>query len=98
MHGQSGHRQAIPSRVLNDQRGVFGLWLTDFAAAVGVFMSGSWALDGTGYELVSIPLAVLLLVVLAPLRLSTRRKIVRDHFRYRLTPRRLVDPSKRNHT
>lgn len=88
-------RVITPSRILNDQRGVFGLWLTDFAAAICVFMGGSWLLDGTGYELVSLPLAALVLAILSPIRLSTRRKIIRDYVRYRLTPRRLYDPSKR---
>ncbi len=88
-------RTVTPSRILNDQRGVFGLWLTDFAAGVAVFMGGSWLLDGSGYELVSLPLAVLTLGILSPIRLSTRRKIIRDSIRWCLTPRRLYDPSKR---
>ena len=91
-----GIRQAVlPSRVLNDQRGVFGLGFSDFAAAICVFMGGSWLLDGTGFELVSLPLAALCLVILSPIRLSTRRKIIRDSVRWWLTPRRLYDPSKR---
>lgn len=88
-------RVVTPSRILNDQRGVFGLWLTDFAAGISVFMGGSWVLDGSGYELVSLPLAALVLVILSPIRLSTRRKIIRDYLRWRMTPRRLYDPSKR---
>ncbi len=88
-------RVVMPSRILNDQRGVFGLWLTDFAAGIVVFMGGSWFLEDTGYELVSLPLAALVLVALSPIRLSTRRKIIRDYIRWRLTPRRLYDPSKR---
>lgn len=88
-------RRVVPSRVLNDQRGVFGLWLSDFAAAVAVFMGGSCLLDGSGCELISLPLAALVLVGLSPIRLSTRRKIIRDWIRWWLTPRRLYDPSKR---
>lgn len=88
-------REVSPSRVLNDQRGVFGLWMSDFGAAIAVFMGGSWVLDGTGFELVSLPVAILVLIVLSPIRLSTRRKIIRDFFRRCLTPRGLYDPRRR---
>lgn len=87
-------REVSPSRVLNDQRGVLGLWLSDFAAAVALFMGGSWLLDGTGFELASAVMAVLLLIVLSPLRLTTRRKIVRDQLRRLVTPRVIYDPRK----
>lgn len=89
-------RMITPSRILNDQRGIFGLWLSDFAASVAVFMGGSWLLDGSGYELVSLPVAALVLFILSPIRLTTRRKIIRDYIRWRLTPRRLYDPSKQS--
>lgn len=85
-------REVIPSRILNDQRGVFGLWMSDFGAAVGVFMGGSWLLEGSGYELLSLPVAILLLVILSPIRLSTRRKIIRDFLRHLLGRRVLYDP------
>ena len=85
-------REAMPSRVLNDQRGIFGLWMTDFAAGIAVFMGGSWILDGTGYELLSIPAALVALGILSPIRLSTRRKIIRDFIRRRLSRRVLYDP------
>ena len=88
-------REVMPSRVLNDQRGVFGLWMSDFAAGVAVFMGGSWILDGTGYELVSIPAALATLGFLSPIRLVTRRKIIRDFIRCRLTRKVLYDPRKR---
>lgn len=89
-----GPREALPSRVLNDQRGVFGLWMSDFGAAIGVFMGGSWVLDGTGYELLSLPGAGLFLVALSPIRLTTRRKIIRDFIRRSLSRRLLYDPRK----
>ena len=88
-------REVMPSRVLNDQRGVFGLWMSDFGAAIGVFMGGSWILDGSGYELFSLPASVVVLIILSPIRLTTRRKIIRDFFRRWLSPRTLYDPRKR---
>jgi len=66
--------------------------MSDFAAAVGVFMGGSWILEGSGYELLSLPAAILLLVVLSPIRLSTRRKIIRDSIGRWLGRRVLYDP------
>jgi hypothetical protein len=91
----SESREVMPSRVLNDQRGIFGLWMSDFGAAVAVFMGGSWVLDGTRYQLLSIPAALFVLLVLIPIRLSTRRKIVRDYLRRGLTSEVLYDPSTR---
>ena len=85
-------REATPSRILNDQRGIFGLWMSDFGAAVCVFMGGSWLLDGSGYELLSLPAAILLLFILSPIRLSTRRKIIRDWLGSVLSRRVLYDP------
>lgn len=86
------HKIIIPSRLLNDDRGVFGLSFSDFAAAIAVFMLSTKCLEGTGYELVAVPLAVLVLVVLSPIRLSTRRHILRDGARAIFTRRRLYDP------
>lgn len=85
-------REISPSRVLNDQRGIFGLQTTDFGIAIFIFMGGSAILDGTGVELLSIPVAVATLIVLSPLRLSTRRKIVRDFIKSILRRRILYDP------
>ncbi len=81
-----------PSRVLNDQRGFFGLGMQDFAAAIVLFMVLSWVLDGSSVALISLPLSVLLLVGLSPIRLSTRRHIIRDAIVYILTREALYDP------
>ncbi len=89
----SRHFQNVqPSRVLNDQRRIFGLGLNDFAAAIVIFMGGSWVFEGSGYELLSIPAAVLFLVILSPVRLSTRRKVIRDWGHKLLTKKVLYDP------
>lgn len=81
-----------PSRILNDNRGVFGLWLSDFAAAVAVFMGGSWILEGTGIELSALFLALGALAVLGPIRLATRRGIIRDFIRWCFTSKVVYDP------
>jgi len=89
-------REGQPSRILNDRRGIFGLWMSDFAAAVAVFMGGSWVLEGSGYELLSLPAALLLLFALSPIRLLYRRKIIRDWVRSVLTRKLIYDPIQTN--
>jgi hypothetical protein len=90
-------KEAQPSRILNDRRGLFGLWMSDFSAAVAVFMGGSWALEGSGYELLSLPAAFLLLIGLSPIRLIYRRKIIRDALHSSLTKRVIYDPITKTH-
>jgi hypothetical protein len=88
------HIQITPSRILNDNRGIFGLWMSDFAGAIVIFILLSSILDGTPFAVFSLPLAVLALVPLIPLRLSTRRKIVRDTLIAFLTPKTLFEVKK----
>lgn len=82
----------IPSRILNDQRGLFGLWLSDFFGAFFVFILSYLLLEESPYELVSIPSAVVFLVVLSPIRLRTRKHIVRDFLSSLITPKVVYDP------
>ncbi len=89
---RSSKRVVTPSRILNDQRGVFGLWMTDFAGAIVVFVIASKVLEGSGYELLALPAALAVLAVLAPVRLTTRRKIIRDFVRWIFTPKVIHDP------
>jgi hypothetical protein len=79
--------QVTPSRILNDQRGIFGLWLTDFAAAILIFVFVSGCLDDTGFGILALPASLVSLAVLSPIRLNNRRKIVRDTLSYYLTPK-----------
>lgn len=79
-----------PLRQLNDSRGVFGLHGSDFGLAVGTFVTLSLIFDDTQWAILSVPGAILSLVALAPLRLATRRKILRDTFSYFATGRVLL--------
>ncbi len=88
------HIVVTPSRILNDQRGVFGLWMTDFAGAIGVFVFLSSLLDGTRFAIAALPAAILSLALIIPLRLSTRRKIIRDTIAFALKPRLLFQVRK----
>lgn len=81
-----------PSRLLNDPRGFLGLTLIDLAAGVFVFMSVSLLLDESGWALISIPMAILFLIALSPIRLTTRRKIIRDTLTWLISRRVLHDP------
>lgn len=83
-----------PSRILNDEKGIFGLWMTDLAAGVGIFVVLSVVLDGSSFAVCSLPVAILSLVPLSPLRLSTRRHIIRDAVSYWLTSKKLFDLKK----
>lgn len=85
-----------PSRLLNDTRNIFGLTMTDFASGVAVFVFTSLCLDGTGFEIASFPIALSSLVPLVPLRLTTRRKIIRDTVFSKLKGAKLYDPRLRS--
>lgn len=83
--------EVIPSRVLNDRRGVLGLDMSDLAAGIFVFMGFSWAMDGSGLEPIGLVLGLLTWGVLSPIRLATRRKTIRDWCRFHLTRRVLQE-------
>lgn len=83
-----------PSRMLNDQRAVFGLWMSDFAAAIIIFVFLSVALEGTHYSLLALPISFGALIALSPIRLTQRRKIVRDWLWFHTTSDVLYDPKK----
>lgn len=71
-----------PSRILNEERGVFGLYFSDLAGGIGIFIGWSALFDGSGLQLFALPTAILAMMILVPIRLSTRRGIIRDFFGY----------------
>ena len=71
-----GHR--IPSRHLNDGRFLLGLSLMDFSTGVGIFALTSKLLESTRFGLLSFVITLGFWVVLIPIRLKYRRKIIRD--------------------
>lgn len=83
MRGQT----VYPSKILNDERGVFGLYFSDFGGAVFIFIFWSVLFEKTALHLAAIPVAILALAVLIPIRLSTRRRILRDAASYFLQKR-----------
>lgn len=83
-----------PSRILNDERGVFGLLMSDVAAGVGVFVVLSLLLDGTAISILALPVSAMSLIPLSPIRLSTRRHIIRDALAYWLTSKNIFNVRK----
>jgi heme exporter protein D len=77
---------------LNERRGSLGLNETDFFAAGVFFCVVSFVLSGTPYMLVAFPLTLIPLLLLWPIRLKYRRKIVRDYLAYKFFPRRVYAP------
>lgn len=76
-----------PLRQLNDNRGHFGLEGIDLGVGVAVFVALSLILDGSTYAILAAPGAVCSLLCLIPVRLMTRRRILRDCAAYFLHPR-----------
>jgi hypothetical protein len=75
-------RNKFPARLLNDQRGMFGLSMTDFALALFIFIVIGNVCSGKSYELISVPTSGIFLLILSPIRLSKRRKFIRDNMFY----------------
>lgn len=88
-------RELKPSRLLNEKRGFLGLSMIDFGAAIGVFVLSTSLLEGSKYQIVSFFLAAALLLILSPVRLKTRRKILRDLLSYQLMGKVVNDPRKK---
>lgn len=78
-----------PSRGLNHNRGLFGLEAPDFGAAFVLFLFWNIIFDGTAYAVLALPIALISLVCLAPLRLSTRRGAIRDWLGHNFTSRKM---------
>lgn len=85
-------QEFTPSRFLNDPRGFVGLSLSDFIAAVVLFGFISRLFEDTTIEYLALPISLMCLAGIAPIRLKTRRKIIRDSISFFITKRRVYDP------
>lgn len=74
-----------PLRQLNDNRGLFGLQTSDLGVGIGIFIVLSLFFDDSPFAVLAVPGAILSILCLAPIRLMTRRGILRDTARYFLT-------------
>ena len=82
------------SRLLNENGSVLGLNTHDLVGAMVVLVAASWALKPLGLDVLAVPVAVGALAVLVPVRLRSRRKIIRDTLYFHLTHGRLYVPKK----
>lgn len=85
-----------PERLLNDKRGLWGLDLMDAAALFAVFLFANTILEeaGSRYQLVAFATPVPFLAILVPIRLSKRRKYVRDTVIHWIFPKNVYDPKR----
>lgn len=73
---------AYGSRVLNDNGSVLGLNIYDLIGSVTVLVITSELLKPFGLEFLSVLVAIFSLILLIPIRLRYRRKIIRDAVRF----------------
>ena len=84
--------QVRPSRLLNEKRGSSGLNEMDFVAAGVFFILCSFALSGTPYMLLAFLITLVPILILLPIRLKYRRKIVRDYLKFKIFSGSAYDP------
>ncbi len=70
------------SRLLNDNGPVLGLNVFDLMAAITLLLIGTEVLDHTAIEVASLVAPFALLGFLVPIRLRSRRRIIRDRIYY----------------
>jgi heme exporter protein D len=87
-----------PGRALNDRFGLFGLTLSDLLGAVCIFLICSTALEDTSYGILALPMGLLSLLCLVPIRLTTRRRILRDSALYYMRSKVLTARNHRVHS
>lgn len=84
--------QVKPSRLMNERRGLMGLNEVDFVAAGVFFILCSMLLSNSPYMLLAFPLTGLPLLILSPIRMKYRRKILRDFIAFKCSSGVLYDP------
>lgn len=82
----------LPSRILNDDKVWMGLNFEDLGGAFLVFIILSKLLTGTPYIPIAFAAPLLAVAVLAPIRATKRRKIIRDYLTTKITNGRCYDP------
>jgi len=78
------------SRFLNDNGSVLGLNTMDLMGAAGVMVAASEVLKPIRLDFLAIPVAVVALTALIPVRLRHRRKIIRDTLAFWIGARRVT--------
>ena len=70
------------SRLLNDTNGFLGLSGEDWIAIALLLVGSSSLLEPFGWQILATPIAICAVVVLVPLRMTHRRKLIRDAIDY----------------
>lgn len=81
------------SRLLNDNGSVVGLNVADLVGGLAVLVGAGELLRPLSLEIAAVPVAVLSLVALVPVRLKYRRKILRDTALSLIQPTVIHDPT-----
>ena len=79
-------------RMLNERKGVFGLYFSDLLAAATVFVLCNVALEGTVFQFLGFVVPVLLLIGLVPIRKKIRKGVIRAFMKHQLRGRAIYDP------
>lgn len=77
-----GYRYFLPSRTLNERPSFLGLEVIDFASIGGVYMFSFLVLHLYDLELFAGVVAILVGIMLIPIRMKHRRSVIRDWFFY----------------
>ena len=81
-----------PSRILNDEKVWFGLNFEDLGAVFAVFIILSRLLQETIFVPIAFVVPFILITILAPIRATKRRKIIRDFLLLMVTGGKCYDP------
>ena len=81
-----------PSRILNDDKVWLGLSFEDLAGSFVVFIVLSKLLNGTMFIWIAFMAPLVCVAILAPIRATRRRKIIRDYIVRSISRGRCYDP------
>jgi hypothetical protein len=76
-----------PSRILNERGLLFGLDYMDVTAMAIVLLIANLSLKPFHKEFFSLPLTGMVLLLLIPIRMRFRKKIIRDFIAYHMGPK-----------
>lgn len=80
-------RQIEPSKILNQPNAVLGVEIKDLLASIALLISLSALFQPLGCDWIALLAVGVFFAVMVPVRLSNRRKIVRDSLRYYFSTR-----------
>lgn len=79
-------------RMLNERKGMFGLYFSDYLVAAVTLSVLNFILENTRVQILSFIIPAMMLFTLAPIRKMYRKGMVRSYFKYKLQGRVIHDP------